>query len=116
MCAGPGQGSNFCLKNGAIISLPPSCILRSPTGDKPWYLCQGKFATIYIQPSTWGNLRGELPHSASSKFLAPLPGTPVYKIGELHTIIYFCFLVLLVYLSVFLFVSFLKNTKNSILS
>src|SRR3954470_17128799 len=23
--AGRGQGSNFCLKNGAIVSLPPTC-------------------------------------------------------------------------------------------
>src|ERR1044072_1201816 len=85
------------------------------------------------QPSTWGNQRGELTNSVSSKFLAPLPGTqgdtsrrdstiaslksrcrtPVYKIGELHTIFYLCFLVLLVYLSVFTFVSLIKNTKNT---
>ena len=43
-----------------LFTLPPSCILRSPTGDKTWYLCQGKFATIYISPSTWGNQRGDL--------------------------------------------------------
>ena len=95
-----------------MFTLPPSSILRSPTGDKPWYLCQGKFATIYTSPSTWGNQRGELHRSTSSKFLAPLPGTPIYKIGELHTIFYLCFLVLLVYLSVFAFVSFTKNTKK----
>src|SRR6187401_3076011 len=35
---------------------------------------------------------GEKP---SSKFLAPLPGTPLFKIGELHAIFYLCFLVLL---------------------
>src|ERR1044071_5769749 len=49
--------------------------------------------------------------TVSSQFLAPLPGTPVYKIGELHTIFYLLFLVLLVYLSVFTFVSLIKNTK-----
>ena len=38
--------------------------------------------------------------------------TPVYKIGELQTIFYLCFLVLLVYLSVFTFVSLIKNTKK----
>src|SRR4051812_7834919 len=43
--------------------------------------------------------------------MAPLPGTQVYEIGELHTIFYLCFLVLLVYLSVFTFVSLIKNTK-----
>ena len=85
------------------------------------------------QPSTWGNQRGELTTLQSSKFLAPLPGTqgatsrrvptianlrsrcrtPVYKIGELRTIFYLCILVLLVYLSVFTFVSLTKNTKNT---
>src|SRR3954464_12636940 len=49
--------------------------------------------------------------TVSSKFLAPLPGTPVYKIGELHTIFYLFFLVLFVYLPVFTFVSLIKNTK-----
>src|SRR4051812_23160361 len=48
---------------------------------------------------------------ASSKFLAPLSGTPLYKIGELDPIFYLCFLVLLVYLSVFIFVSLTKNPK-----
>src|SRR4051812_10502617 len=52
---------------------------------------------------------GEKP---SKQFLAPLPETPVYKIGELHTIFYLCFLVLLVYLSVFTCVSFIKNKKK----
>src|SRR3954465_11841664 len=53
-------------------------------------------------------------HSVSSEFLAPLPRTLVYKIGELHTIFYRCFLVLLVYLSVFIFVSFIENHKKII--
>ena len=67
------------------------------------------------QPSTWGNQRGGViyTHQPSSQFLAPLTGTPVYKIGELHAIFYLCFLVLLVYLSVFTFVSLIKNTKNT---
>jgi len=43
-----------------------------------------------------------------------LPGTPVYKIREFHTIFYLCVLVLLVYLSVFTFVSLIKNTKKSV--
>ena len=54
--------------------------------------------------------------SCIKQFLAPLPGTQVCKIGELHTIFYLCFLVLLVYLSVFTFVSLVKNTKNSMSS
>src|SRR4051812_25419151 len=44
--------------------------------------------------------------------MAPLLGTPVYKIGELHTIFYLFFLVLLVYLSIFAFGSYTKNTKK----
>src|SRR3954466_14983618 len=51
-----------------------------------------------------------LAHQA--KFLAPLPGTLSAKIGELHTTLYLCFLVLLVYLSVFIFVSYIKNHKK----
>src|ERR1043165_7141859 len=69
----------------------------------------------YISPGTWGNQRGVREVSSSpyqASFLAPLPGTQVYKIGELYTIFYLCVLVFLVYLSVFTFVSLIKNTKN----
>src|ERR1041385_1614296 len=48
----------------------------------------------------------------SRKFLAPLPGTPSDKIGELLTTFYLYFLVLLVYLSVFIFVSYIENFKK----
>src|SRR6187399_168730 len=47
-------------------------------------------------------------------FLAPLSGTPLFKIGELHAIFYLCFLVLLLYLSVFALVFFIKNNKKKI--
>src|ERR1041385_7661202 len=51
----------------------------------------------------------------SSKFLAPLLGIPSAKIGELHTIFFLCFcLVLLVYLSVFILVSSVTNYKKII--
>src|ERR1041385_3640048 len=60
-------------------------------------------------------MRGEKLSRASRKFLAPLSGTPHFKIGELHTIFYLCFLVLFVYLSVFALVSFIKNQKVVIL-
>src|SRR3954470_12901949 len=53
-------------------------------------------------------MRGEKP---SSQFLEPLSGSPVYKIGELHTIFYLCFLVLLVYLSVLLLCPLSKIPK-----
>src|ERR1041385_977920 len=72
---------------------------------------EGNLLLRYITPSTWGlPTKGKKP---SSEFLAPLPGTPSAKIGELHTTLYLCFLVLLVYLSVFIFVSFIKNYKKS---
>src|SRR4051812_23953293 len=51
---------------------------------------------------------------ALSKFLAPLSRTPIFKIGELQTIFYLCFLVLLVYLPIFILVSFIKNHKKNI--
>ena len=98
-----------------LFTLPPTCIPRSHTGDKPWDICQGKFATtLHLNlPLGVTNEGRELSSLlASSKFLAPLPGTPVYKIGELHTIFYICLLVLLVYRSFFAFMSFTKNTKK----
>ena len=88
-------------------------------------------ATLHLKPSTWGNQRGARSHQANFwRRCRELKGgtstrvlittnfwhrcrTPVYKIGELHAIFYLCFLVLLVYLSVFTFVSLIKNTKNT---
>ena len=58
LCAGPRQ---FLSQEEFPAPLPPTCISLGPTGDKPWYLHRGKFSTIYIQPSAWGNQRGELP-------------------------------------------------------
>src|SRR3954465_2245449 len=37
-----------------LFTLPPSCILRSPTGDKPWYLCQGKTCRYTISHPALG--------------------------------------------------------------
>src|SRR4051812_9176390 len=98
-----------------LASLSPTCRFRRPTGDKPYPLHRGNLLLSYISPSTWGNqrrARSHYHHSLSSKFLAPLPGTPIVKIGELHTIFYLCFLVLLVYLSVFILVSLIENHKK----
>src|ERR1041385_2635004 len=98
----------------SLAPLSPSCHCRSPTGDKPWYLHRGKLLLSTSQPSTLGNQRGGVNSYHQKKFLAPLPGTPHFKIGELHTIFYLCFfLVLLVYLSVFSLVSYMKNHKSS---
>ena len=77
---------------------------------------KGNLLLSTSHPSTWGNQRGARRRYslvASSKFMAPLPGTPLFKIGELHTIFYLCFLVLLVYFLFFAFESFMKNQKNS---
>src|ERR1043165_6394983 len=52
---------NSLARSKLLAPLSPTCISASPTGDKPWYLHRGIFATIYIQPFTWGNQRGELP-------------------------------------------------------
>src|SRR3954466_4767184 len=43
-----------------LVPLPPTCISVSPTGDKPWYLCRGKFAATTSKPSTWSIQRGAL--------------------------------------------------------
>ena len=45
-------------------------------------------------------------------FLAPLPGTPDFKIGELHDILYLFLLVLLVFFLVFALESYTKNDKK----
>src|ERR1041385_3506535 len=96
-------------RSTSVAPLTPTYHIWSPTGDKPWYLTEGNLLLRYITPSTWGlPTKGEKP---SSEFLAPLPGTPSAKIGELHTTLYLCFLVLLVYLLVFL--SYMKNQKTS---
>src|SRR3954471_13770458 len=97
-----------------LFTLPPSCISWSPTGRYSTLasLLRENFPLLYISPYTWGNQRGVRELSSSpyqASFLPPLPGTPVYKIGELQTIFYLCFLVLLVYLSIFAFVSYMKN-------
>src|ERR1041385_7075818 len=101
----------FVSRSTSVASLTPTYHLWSPTGDKPWYLHRGKTAAaLHLQPSTWGNQRRARSHQAS--FLAPLPGAPRAKIGELYTTLYLFFLVLLVYLSVFIFVSFIKIYKK----
>src|SRR3954465_2908046 len=41
---------------------------------------EGNFLLCYIQPSTWGNQRGEFIHSTSRKLLAPLPGIQVLEL------------------------------------
>src|ERR1041385_1738066 len=118
LCAGPGQGSNFCLKwrhcfLATYLSLPESYEFDT----QPWCLHQGKSCCCPTSHLPLGiyqrRARNHYHHLAhQAKILAPLPGTPSAKIGELHTTLYLCFLVLLVYLSVFIFVSYMKNQKK----
>src|SRR3954465_10544683 len=37
-----------------LFTLPPSWILQSPMGDKPWYLCQGKTCRCTISHPVLG--------------------------------------------------------------
>src|SRR6187399_3657195 len=67
----------------------------------PWYLAKGKLPLHCISNLPLG-VTNEGREAIKQSFLAPLPGTPLFKIGELHAIFYLCFLVLLVYLSVLL--------------
>src|ERR1041385_5921381 len=102
-------------RSASVAPLTPTYHLWSPTGDKVWYLYRGKFAAVLHHAFHLGLTnegREDQTLATSSKFLAPLPGTPSAKIGELHTTLYPCFLVLLVYLSVFIFESFIKNHKQ----
>src|ERR1043165_6293582 len=133
LCAGPGEVSNLgCERRHCSLYhlVYPSL---SPTGSISTLASSLReiAATLHLKPSTWGNQRGARSHQ--SNFWHRCQGlkggtstrvlitanfwhrcrTPVYKIGELHAIFYLCFLVLLVYLSVFTFVSLIKNTKNT---
>src|ERR1041385_7622758 len=97
-----------------LFTSPPSCICWSPTGSilNLSIFAKGNLLLSTSQPSTLGNQRGGVNSYHQKQFLAPLPGTPLFKIGELHTIFYLCFLVLLGYLSVFALASFIKNQKK----
>src|ERR1041384_6793192 len=100
-------------RSASVAPLTPTYHLWSPAGDKPWYLHRGKTdAALHLNLPLGVTNEGARSHQAS--FLAPLSGTPSAKIGELHNTLYLCFLVLLVYLSVFIFVSFIKIYKKII--
>jgi hypothetical protein len=45
--------------------------LAFPWTNKPWFLTEGKFASVLIIPSSWGSQLGDY----QANFLAPLPGT-----------------------------------------
>jgi hypothetical protein len=78
--------------------------------DKPWFLTEGRLATVLIIPSSWGSqLGGYLP--ASSIFLAPLPGKKkISARGVLHAQSFTLFIVLLYFIFACIFLS--KIQKN----
>src|SRR6187399_807533 len=79
----------------------------------PWYLCEGKTtATLHLKPSTWGNQRGARSHQA--KFSGAVAGDSTLQDKGVARYLLPLLLVLLVYLSVFALVSFIKNHKKII--
>ena len=78
LCAGPGQGSNFCLKNSAIVSLPTLCIhlgvllvdLNLSLFTKGNYCCTASHLPLGVT-----NEERDANLSRIKKLLAPSPGT-----------------------------------------
>src|SRR4051812_21294847 len=95
--------------NGAIVFLPPTYHCRSPTGDKPYPLHRGNLLLSYISTSTWGNERRARNHyhhlAHQENFWHRCQGLRVIRYGSFPLPFTFTFLVLLVYLSFFVFVS-----------
>jgi hypothetical protein len=82
--------------------------------DKPWFLTEGKFATVLIIASSWGSqLDGDLhQHRAapSNNFLALLLGkkkTSARGVSHTHPLLYFSFALLY-----FCLHCFIKNTQK----
>ena len=103
VCAGPRQPHTN--RQQFLAPLTPSCISASPTGSITLVSLPREIAaTLHLKTSTWVMQRGArlYQYRTIKQFLAPLPRNPVYKTGELHTIFYLWFLVLLVYFVVFL--------------
>ena len=74
---------------------------------------EGREAIKLISGAVAGDSRRyKFASPANRQISGAVVGLLYTKIGELHAIFYLCFLVLLVYLSVFTFVSLIKNTKN----
>jgi hypothetical protein len=82
--------------------------------DKPWFLTEGKIATVLIIPSSWGSqLDGEItstPCRIKLIFWRRCRGQRRLLQGEFHThILYFVLSFVLLYFYLFYFI---KNTKN----
>src|SRR3954469_8255016 len=102
----------------SVAPLTPTYHLRSPTGrysisvSSPRETC--RYAASHLPLGVTSEGREAIILSrVSRKFLVPLLGTLSAKIGQLPTTFYIYFLVLLVYLSFFIFVSYIKNYKKN---
>jgi hypothetical protein len=79
--------------------------------DKPWFLTEGKLATVLIIPSSWGSQLGGYLPAASINFLALLSGkkkTSARGVSHAHPLL--CFSFALLYF--FTCIIFIKNTKK----
>jgi hypothetical protein len=64
--------------------------------DKPWFLTEGKFATVLIIPSSWGSQLGGHPARIKHNFVAPFLGkkkTSARGVSHAHPLLclLFCF-------------------------
>jgi hypothetical protein len=82
---------------------------------KPWFLTEGKFATVLIIPSSWGSQLGgkitSTPCRIKHNFLAPLPGkkkTSARGVSHAHPLL--CLSFALLYFCLHRF--YQKHTKN----
>jgi hypothetical protein len=78
--------------------------------DKPWFLTEGKFATVLFIPSSWGSQLGGHPARIKHNFLAPLPGkkkTSARRVSHAHPLLCFSFP-----FTLFLLASFLSKTQK----
>jgi hypothetical protein len=67
--------------------------------DKPWFLTEGKLATVLIIPSSWGSQLGGYLPASNKLFLAPLPGKKkISARGVSHAQPFTLFIVLLYFI------------------
>src|ERR1041385_4306570 len=101
-----------------LFTLPPTCRLWIPTGSilNLSIFAKGNCRYLHLNLPLWVTNKGALNRTIKRNIWRRCRAASLFKIGELHTIFYLCFLVLLVYLSVFSSLSFIKNQKNSYLA
>jgi hypothetical protein len=79
--------------------------------DKPWFLTEGKFATVLIISSSWGSQLGGYPARIKLIFWHRCQGKRRLLQGEFHThILYF---VLSFAFTLFLLASFYQKTHKN---